>query len=370
MDSRSKQELDQCPSTTHTPLKAFSLATTLMAVIVIFRAGDGTLSVMPASEYDGDSVAIVDEIDPFAHDRQKITARDAETLLVSAPADGDVLLWFRSRRGGGGGATFRPFCLGDTTMFIFGIILSIAAIGFFCWLLFTLAVFALPFFAGVTAGGWAYHTGAGWLGAILIGTVAAGPALGFGRVLLCNRPSALGQVCDRRDLRRARRHRGLSRRPQDRETHHPFGDLADRLLGPRLDCGGHHGVSAHCGHGSARPCEPGAGAGLGGPDTVGGNPPNSGDRRHPLSPEIAWVLSRSDGSEPRPKARTLEELRSAAHTNGGKTRTWVTGLFCGGRAREGAQPACPARCNDAGEPPVLFSCRSRDVAVRLLHLSR
>jgi len=45
---------------------AFSLATTLMAVIVIFRAGDGTLSVMPASEYDGDSVAIVDEIDPFA----------------------------------------------------------------------------------------------------------------------------------------------------------------------------------------------------------------------------------------------------------------------------------------------------------------
>lgn len=43
-----------------------SLATTLMAVIVIFRAGDGTLSVMPASEYDGDSAAIVDEIDPFA----------------------------------------------------------------------------------------------------------------------------------------------------------------------------------------------------------------------------------------------------------------------------------------------------------------
>ncbi len=45
---------------------AFSLATTLMAVIVIFRAGDGTLSVTPAAEYDGDSAAIVDEIDPFA----------------------------------------------------------------------------------------------------------------------------------------------------------------------------------------------------------------------------------------------------------------------------------------------------------------
>lgn len=45
---------------------AASLATTLMAVIVIFRAGDGTLSVMPASEYDGDAAAVVQELDPFA----------------------------------------------------------------------------------------------------------------------------------------------------------------------------------------------------------------------------------------------------------------------------------------------------------------
>ncbi len=44
-------------------------------------------------------------------------------------------------------------------MIILGIILSIAAIGFFCWLLFTLAVFALPFFAGVSLGLWA-HMGA------------------------------------------------------------------------------------------------------------------------------------------------------------------------------------------------------------------
>lgn len=45
---------------------AFSLATTLMAAIVIFQAGDGTLSVAPASEYDGDSSEIIHEIDPFA----------------------------------------------------------------------------------------------------------------------------------------------------------------------------------------------------------------------------------------------------------------------------------------------------------------
>ncbi|MET3794335.1 hypothetical protein [Aquamicrobium terrae] len=45
---------------------AFSLATTLMAAIVIFRAGDGTHAVMPTSEYDGDIAEIVHEIDPFA----------------------------------------------------------------------------------------------------------------------------------------------------------------------------------------------------------------------------------------------------------------------------------------------------------------
>lgn len=45
---------------------AFSLATTLMVAIVIFKAGDGTMSVMPASEYDGDAAAIIREVDPFA----------------------------------------------------------------------------------------------------------------------------------------------------------------------------------------------------------------------------------------------------------------------------------------------------------------
>ena len=45
---------------------AASLASTLMVAIIIFRAGDGTMSVMPATEYDGDDVTIVSEIDPFA----------------------------------------------------------------------------------------------------------------------------------------------------------------------------------------------------------------------------------------------------------------------------------------------------------------
>ena len=45
---------------------AFSLATTLMVAIVIFEAGDGSLSVVPADEFDGDASQIVWEIDPFA----------------------------------------------------------------------------------------------------------------------------------------------------------------------------------------------------------------------------------------------------------------------------------------------------------------
>ncbi len=44
---------------------AFSLATTLMVSIVIFRAGDGNMGVMPAGEYDGEFAAIVHEFDPF-----------------------------------------------------------------------------------------------------------------------------------------------------------------------------------------------------------------------------------------------------------------------------------------------------------------
>ena len=45
---------------------AFSLAACLMVAIVIFRAGDGTFSVMTASEYDGDANEIIREIDPFS----------------------------------------------------------------------------------------------------------------------------------------------------------------------------------------------------------------------------------------------------------------------------------------------------------------
>jgi hypothetical protein len=69
-------------------------------------------------------------------------------------------------------------------MIVLGILVSIAAIGVLCWLLFTLAIFALPLMFGVYAGIWAYHTGAGWLGAMAIGFVAAVLTLGIGQFLM------------------------------------------------------------------------------------------------------------------------------------------------------------------------------------------
>ena len=67
-------------------------------------------------------------------------------------------------------------------MIIIGIILGVAAIGFLCWILFSLAVYALPFFAALSAGMWAYHSNAGPVGAILVGIVAGAATLVAGQV--------------------------------------------------------------------------------------------------------------------------------------------------------------------------------------------
>ncbi len=69
-------------------------------------------------------------------------------------------------------------------MFILAILASLAAIGLLCWLLFTLAVLALPAFVGFTAGAWAYGTGAGIPGAILVGLIAAAATFAIGQLLI------------------------------------------------------------------------------------------------------------------------------------------------------------------------------------------
>ena len=66
-------------------------------------------------------------------------------------------------------------------MIAIGLILSIFGIGFLCWLLFTLAVYAVSFFAGVMAGLTAFHNDA-VIGAIVVGLVAGGLTLGAGQI--------------------------------------------------------------------------------------------------------------------------------------------------------------------------------------------
>ena len=57
-------------------------------------------------------------------------------------------------------------------MIVIGILFGVVGIGFLCWLLFSLAVFALPFFAAVSAGLWAYQGDAGPVGAMFVGILA------------------------------------------------------------------------------------------------------------------------------------------------------------------------------------------------------
>jgi len=69
-------------------------------------------------------------------------------------------------------------------MIILAILAFLVAIGALCWLLFTLAVFALPAFVGVTAGAWAHDSGAGIAGAIVVGAIAAAMTLAIGHLLI------------------------------------------------------------------------------------------------------------------------------------------------------------------------------------------
>ena len=69
-------------------------------------------------------------------------------------------------------------------MIIIRIILSFVALGFFCGLLFMLAVHALPFLAGVTAAVFAYHTGSGPPGAVLVGVIVGVVTLVAGQIAI------------------------------------------------------------------------------------------------------------------------------------------------------------------------------------------
>ncbi len=68
-------------------------------------------------------------------------------------------------------------------MLVLGIIFSFFGLGALLCVLFTLAIYALPFFAAVTAGMAAFHSGAGVIGAILVAVFAGGVTLAIGQIV-------------------------------------------------------------------------------------------------------------------------------------------------------------------------------------------
>ena len=67
-------------------------------------------------------------------------------------------------------------------MLALALLLNTVGIGLFCWLIFTLAVYALPFFVAINAGIWAYHGGAGLLGTPLVAVAAGGMTLAMAQI--------------------------------------------------------------------------------------------------------------------------------------------------------------------------------------------
>ncbi|MBM7487737.1 MFS family permease [Bradyrhizobium sp. USDA 3686] len=66
-------------------------------------------------------------------------------------------------------------------MLALGLVLNTLGIGLFCWAIFALAVYALPFFVALSVG-MAFRDGAGVVGALLIGIVSGALTLAAGRV--------------------------------------------------------------------------------------------------------------------------------------------------------------------------------------------
>jgi hypothetical protein len=69
-------------------------------------------------------------------------------------------------------------------MIIIVIILGFVGLAYLCWLLFALAVYALPLFVGVAAGLAAYHKGSGPIGTIVVGAIVSSVILIAARIAI------------------------------------------------------------------------------------------------------------------------------------------------------------------------------------------
>jgi hypothetical protein len=67
-------------------------------------------------------------------------------------------------------------------MLALGLVLNTLGIGLFCWAIFALAVYALPFFVALSIGMTALQSGSGVAGALLIGTAGGALTLAVGQL--------------------------------------------------------------------------------------------------------------------------------------------------------------------------------------------
>ncbi|WP_448040544.1 hypothetical protein [Bradyrhizobium liaoningense] len=103
----------------------------------------------------------------------KLLTPQLRLLLVSYP---------ELRRGGGGRRNWYIYAHGATTMLAIGLVLNTLGIGLFCWAIFSLAVYALPFFVALSIAMTAFHSGAGLIGALLIATAGGALTLVLGQL--------------------------------------------------------------------------------------------------------------------------------------------------------------------------------------------
>ena len=66
-------------------------------------------------------------------------------------------------------------------MLALGLVLNTVGLGLFCWLIFALAVYAVPFFVAVSIGMLTLNSGAGVVGALLVGIIAGALTLVLGQ---------------------------------------------------------------------------------------------------------------------------------------------------------------------------------------------
>ncbi|MET4043813.1 MFS family permease [Bradyrhizobium sp. RT6a] len=71
-------------------------------------------------------------------------------------------------------------------MLALGLVLNTLGIGLFCWAIFALAVYALPFFVALNVGMLAFRDGAGVFGALLIGIASGALTLAVSQVAVAN----------------------------------------------------------------------------------------------------------------------------------------------------------------------------------------